>query len=77
MMKQNLCILFKEQPWWFSGKESTCNTGDAGSIPGSGRYPGGGIILTFVFLHGESLEQRSLGDCSPWGHKEWDRAEVT
>ena len=23
-------------------KESTCNAGDLGSIPGSGRYPGGG-----------------------------------
>ena len=25
---------------WFSGKESTCNGGDPGSIPGSGRSPG-------------------------------------
>ena len=25
------------------GKESTCNAGDPGSIPGSGRYPGKGI----------------------------------
>ena len=24
------------------GKESTCNAGEAGSIPGSGRSPGGG-----------------------------------
>ena len=24
------------------GKESACNAGDPGSIPGSGRYPGGG-----------------------------------
>ena len=23
-------------PWWLSGKESACNAGDAGSIPGSG-----------------------------------------
>ena len=32
-------------PWWLSGKESTCNAevaGDAGSIFGSGRSPGGG-----------------------------------
>ena len=31
-------------PWWLSGKESTCNAGDAGdwgSIPGSKRSPGG------------------------------------
>ena len=24
-------------PWWLSSKESTCNAGDAGLIPGSGR----------------------------------------
>ena len=24
------------------GKESACNAGDMGSIPGSGRFPGGG-----------------------------------
>ena len=28
--------------WWLSGKESACNTGDVGSIPGSGRSPGEG-----------------------------------
>ena len=34
-----------------AGKESTCNAGDAGSIPGSGRSPGEGIRLpTPVFL---------------------------
>ena len=37
-------ILFFGLPWWFSGKESTCNAGNAGdigSIPGSGRFPRG------------------------------------
>ena len=29
-------------PWWLSGKESTCNVGDMGWIPGSGRSLGGG-----------------------------------
>ena len=29
-------------PQWLSGKESTCHAGDGGSIPGSGRSPGGG-----------------------------------
>ena len=29
-------------PRWFSGKESACNAGDVGSIPGSGRSPGEG-----------------------------------
>ena len=29
-------------PGGSAGKESTCNTGDLGSIPGLGRSPGGG-----------------------------------
>ena len=29
-------------PWWLSGKESACNAGDAGSIPGSGISHGEG-----------------------------------
>ena len=32
----------KGLPRWLSNKESACNGGDAGSIPGSGRYPGEG-----------------------------------
>ena len=38
----NICF-----PWGFpgssAGKESSCNVGDPGSIPGSGRSPGEGI----------------------------------
>ena len=34
----NLCGL----PRWLSGKESIGHGGDLGSIPGSGRFPGGG-----------------------------------
>ena len=40
------CHLTMENiPQWLSGKESSCNAGDAGdvgSIPGSGRSPGRG-----------------------------------
>ena len=32
-----------ELPWWLSGKKSSCNAGDPGSIPGSGRSPGKGM----------------------------------
>ena len=42
-------------PKWLSGKESTCNagdTGDAGSIPGLDRSPGGG--------HGNPLQYPCL-----------------
>ena len=27
-------------PWWLRGKDSACNAGDLGLIPGSGRSPG-------------------------------------
>ena len=46
-------LSFFYTPFWFkgtlgfphssAGKESTCNAGDPGSIPGSGRSPGEGI----------------------------------
>jgi len=47
-----------------------------GSIPGLGRSPRGGHgnLLQYSSLenpHG----QRSLADCSPWGHKELDMTE--
>ena len=34
------------------GEESVCNTGDAGSIPGSGRFPeeGSGYPLQYSYL---------------------------
>ena len=37
-----LCDSFKGFPGSSAGKESTCNAGDPGSIPGSGRSPGEG-----------------------------------
>ncbi|MEB1815087.1 hypothetical protein NYR05_11665, partial [Adlercreutzia mucosicola] len=46
------------------------DAGDLGSIPGSGRSPGGGPgnPLQYSCL-GESHGQRSLAGYSPWGHK--------
>ena len=62
-----------------AGKESARSagdTGDAASIPGSGRAPGGGKWEpTPVFLPEKSHEQRSLAGCSPKGHKESDTTE--
>ena len=34
--------VFWELHWWLSGKESACNSGDLGSIPELGRFPGEG-----------------------------------
>ena len=58
------------------GKESPCNlgdTGDAGSISGLGRCPGG--EHGNPFLPGESHGQRSLVGYSPYGGEEFDVTE--
>ena len=53
------------------GKESACNAGDPGSIPGLGISLGRREWLpTPVFLPGEFHGQRSLESYSPWGRKE-------
>ena len=63
-------------PGGSEGKESTCNAGDLGSIPGLGKSLGGG--------HGNPLQysclenthgQRNLMGYSPWGCKESDTTE--
>ena len=57
-------------------KESACNAGEPGLIPGLGK-----ILwrrewqLTRVFLPGESHRQRSLVGYSLWVHKESDMTE--
>ena len=48
-------------PRWLSSKESLCNAGDAGFIPGWGSSHG----------------QRSLVSYGSWGRKEMDMIEAT
>ena len=50
---------FRGFPGGSDGKESACNAGDPGSVPGSGRSPreGNGYLLQY-FLPGESQEQK-------------------
>ena len=63
--------------WGFPGgtvvkKESPANaedTRDTGSIPGSGRSPGGGNSNPLQYSCLEHLMERSLADYSPWGPK--------
>ena len=52
-----------------AGKESACNAGDLGTIPGLARSPGNGNGNPF--LPGKSHGQRSLANYNPWGHKSW------
>ena len=47
-----------------ANKESACNTGDIGLIPGSERSPGKGMTTHSAFLLGESHRERSLEGCS-------------
>ena len=57
-------------PWWLSRKESTCNAGVAGSIPGLRRFLWRrGWQSTPVFLPGKTDGQRSLVGYSLWGSK--------
>ena len=51
-------------PQWFSGKESYCNAGDMGSIPGSGRFSGEG--------NGNPLQYSSLAN--PMDRGAWQAA---
>ena len=67
---------FKGFPGGSDSKESTCNAGDLGLIPGSGNIPWRREWQpTPVFLPGEFHGQRSLVGYSPWVHKESDTAE--
>ena len=65
-------------PRGLRGKESACNAGAVGSVPGSRRSNGGGHSHpTPVFLPGESHGQRSLVGYSSWGFKESDITDAT
>ena len=65
-------------PGGSDGKESACNAGDPGLIPGLGRSPGEREWLpTPVFLLGEFYGQRCLEGYSPWGHKKSDTTKAT
>ena len=54
-------------------KESACNAGDMGLIPGLGRSPGERSSNPLEYSwSGESHRLRSLAGYSPWGCKESD-----
>ena len=56
-------------PSSLAGKESACNVGDLGLIPGLGRSPGERLV-TPVFW-----PEEFHGLYRPWGHKESDTTE--
>ena len=60
----------RDFPGGSDGKESACNVGDLGSIPGLGRSPGEGKGYALQY---SGLENFRL--YSPWGRKESDMTE--
>ena len=54
-------------PSWFSGKESTCNAGDTGLIPGSGRSLGEGNGNPFQYYCLGNLMDRGAWQASVHG----------
>ena len=58
------------------GKESTCNAGDLGLVPGLRLSPRGGHSNSIQYSCLENPHgQRSLAGYSPWGRKESDTTE--
>ena len=62
-------------------KKPLANAGDIrdkGSIPGLGKYPGGGHGHPFQYacLENPWTEELSLAVYNPWGHKESDTGSV-
>ena len=56
--------IFRDFPSGSEVMNPPANTGDMGSVPGSGRSPGG--------EHGNPLQCSCLVGFSPWGHKQLD-----
>ena len=67
---------FRAFPGSLDGKETICNAGDLGSIPGLGGSPGEGDGSPLQYLCWENPHgQMSLVGYSPWGCKEFDTTE--
>ena len=57
-------------PWWLrDGKASVYNTGDLGSIPGSGRSPGEGNGNPLQYYYLENPMDREPGRLQSMGSK--------
>ena len=61
----NIICLFNYSQRGFSVKESACNAGDPGSIPGLGRSPGEGIP-------GEASGKEPACQCRRWKRCQFD-----
>ena len=62
----NIFMTNLDFPGSSDGKESACNAGDLGLVPGSGRSPGDGNANRLQYSCLENSMER------PWDHKESD-----
>ena len=60
-LKNTRIYVINQKPWWLSGRDSACSAGDADSILGLGRSPGGG--------NGNPLQYSCLEN--PMGRETW------
>ena len=67
----------KSFPGGSEGKESTCNAGDSGSIPGSGRSPGGGNGNPLQYFSLENSMNRGTWWATVYGIAESATTETT
>ena len=58
-----------------ASKESACNVGDLGLIPGLGRFPGGGHGNPLQYSGLENPHEQRLVASSAWSHKESNTTE--
>ena len=65
-------LSYKIKLEYSASKESACNAGDLGSIPGSGRSPGEGNGNPLQYSRLENSKDRGY---SPWGREELDMTE--
>ena len=71
VIENTLSLLYMGFPCGSAGKESACNAGDLGSIPGLGRSPGEGKGYPLQY----SALENSMDCRIPWGRKESDTTE--
>ena len=62
-------------PCGSDGKESTCNTGDLGLVPGSGRSPGVDNGKPLHYFHRENFTDRGAWRATVLGVTESDTTE--
>ena len=77
ILVENSSKLLGGLSWGFPGKESACNAGDPGSIPGSRRSPeGNGYALQHSPIEKSMDRGAWQGSYSLWGCKELNMADL-